>query len=106
MYHHRKLTHDVYPLLFHTYFTAEIDLAQNQFILLTNHVNRVEIHNILPYAFALSKCILISSWLVYMYYNLTLHVVLYHVTFILPFNNYRHATKIVNNTFRKSDIYH
>ena len=59
----------------------------------------VEVHSILPYAFALSKCILISSLMVFMYYNLILHVVLYHVTLILPFNNYRHTTKIANNTF-------
>ena len=41
-----------------------------------------------------------------MYYNLILHVVLYHVTFILPINNYKHTTKIVDYKFRKSDIYH
>ena len=58
---------------------------------------------ILPFAFAISKCILISSWLVY--YNLILHVVLYHANFFLPLNKYRHATKNVNNTFRKSDVY-
>ena len=28
MYYHRQLTHDVHPLLFHTYFTPEINLPQ------------------------------------------------------------------------------
>ena len=88
------------PHIFHTGNTS----SSNELILLTNHVwSRVEVHSILPYAFALSKCILISSWLVY--YDIILHVVLYHVTFILPLNNYRYVTKIANSTFRKSDIF-
>ena len=89
------------PHIFHTGNKS----SSNQFILTTNHVwSRVEVHNISPWIFSLFKCILISSWLVY--YNLILHVVLYHNTFILPLSYYRRATKIVNNIFRKSDIYH
>ena len=62
------------PHIFHTKNKS----SSNQFIYKRIIYDRVlGVHNILPYAFALSKCILISSWLVY--YNFTLHVVLNNV---------------------------
>ena len=78
MYQHRQLTHGVDPLLFHTYFTPKINLAQTSLFYKRIMYDRVLVYIIfdhmhlhLVYAFLHHR--------VLVHYNFILHVVLYHV---------------------------
>ena len=79
MYQHRQLTHGVHPLLFHTYFTPKINLAQTSLFYLRIMYDRL-LEYIIFYRMHLhlvNPFLHLRGWSTM--YNVILHVVLYHV---------------------------